>query len=253
MNILLTNDDGIDSPGLREFAAELSKIGDVYVCAPEGERSSNSHHLMIHGTLRYEEREVPFAKKAYALWGAPADCTHVSLNLLYKDRIDLVVSGINRGANISTDIIYSGTVAAAREAYILGVPGMAVSLADFHPQSFETAAKVGTKLAKRFSESDDRHSYILNVNIPNISEEEIKGYMFCDHRAHIRYNDVLTTRDEEGKHYIDIVSGGRKVTCDPEDLRTDLVAVDHAYVSLSALHDDHFVKDPQEYLQKLLK
>ena len=253
MNILLTNDDGIDSLGLLQFAEELSKIGDVYVCAPEGERSSNSHHLMIHGTLRFEERKVPFAKKAYALWGTPADCTHVGIELLYQDKIDLVVSGINRGANISTDIIYSGTVAAAREAYILGVPGMAVSLADFHPQSFVTAAKVGTMMAKRFFEADDKYSYILNVNIPNIPENEIKGYMICDHLAQIHYKDVLTVREEDGKHYIDIVSGGREVTCDPEDLRTDLVAVDHGYVSLSALHDDHFRKDPQEYLKKLIK
>ena len=251
MKILLTNDDGIDSPGLRQFAEELSKIADVYVAAPEGERSSNSHHLTIAGRVRFEERELPFVKKAYAIWGTPADCTHGGVNLLFRDQIDLVVSGINRGANVSTDIIYSGTISAAREAWLLGIPAMAVSLADFHPESFRVAARVGTKLAKKFSESEDRLSYVLNVNIPNLSEEEIKGCLVCDHLAHIRYNDVLAYREEKGEYYIDVVSGDRKVDVDPEDLRVDLNAVNHGYIALSALHDDHFVKGPDESLKKL--
>ena len=143
MNVLITNDDGIDFEGLRALAEVFSKSFDVYVVAPEGERSSHSHHLNIRGKLRYEEREMPFAKKAYALWGTPADCAHMAIHALLKEKIDLVVSGINRGANVSTDIIYSGTIAAAREAFIYRIPAMALSLDRGKVNDYHMAAEYG--------------------------------------------------------------------------------------------------------------
>ena len=103
MNIFITNDDGIESTGLKCLVKAFSKLGDVYVVAPNGERSSNSHHLTCFGKVKIEERQVEGAKNAYALWGTPADCTYLGLDFLYKDKIDLVVSGINRGLNVSTD------------------------------------------------------------------------------------------------------------------------------------------------------
>ena len=163
MNVLLTNDDGIGFKGIGMLAEVFSEVFDVYVVAPEGERSSQSHHLTIKGRIRYEERKMPFVKKAYALWGTPADCVHMALHALPLEKIDLVVSGINKGANISTDIIYSGTISAAREAFIYHVPAMALSLDRNGNDNYEAAARIGLKIALAYLEEKDREDYFLNI------------------------------------------------------------------------------------------
>ena len=121
MNILISNDDGINSAGINSLAKAFSRLGNVYVVAPEGERSSNSHHLTCVGKVKIEKRDLENAVEAYALWGTPADCVYLGLDFLFKDRIDLVVSGINIGLNVSTDIVYSGTIAAARARIIASI------------------------------------------------------------------------------------------------------------------------------------
>ncbi len=251
MNVLITNDDGIDFEGLNALAEVFSKSFDVYVVAPEGERSSHSHHLNIRGKLRYEEREMPFVKKAYALWGTPADCAHMAIHALLKEKIDLVVSGINRGANVSTDIIYSGTIAAAREAFIYHIPAMALSLERGKVNDYHMAAEYGRQIALSYLQEEDNTDYFLNVNVPNRKKEEVKGISICDRSAVISYGDSYTLGKEDGKDYIFIGPSDVTFEADREDLRVDMVAIEKGYISLSAMGNDHFSREYGDRLYEI--
>ena len=173
MNILVTNDDGIKAAGLRAIVKELASLGNVYVVAPNGQCSAYSHKMTLRGSLRFEEREVPGAKKAFALWGTPVDCVHVGCNFLVGEKIDLVVSGINKGPNLSTDIIYSGTIAAAREAFIHHIPSVALSLNSFTVRDFLT------RLLSPFSNSSyssaARQSCFWAVSRETVSCDELSS------------------------------------------------------------------------------
>lgn len=251
MNILVTNDDGIYGDGLLQLVKYLSEIGDVYVVAPAQERSSNSHHLTISGRIKYEYRDVPHAKKAIALWGTPADCVHCGIKRLLDEEIDLVVSGINRGPNLSTDIIYSGTIAAAREAFLDGKAAMAISLCDFHPDSYKVAAIVGRNIAEEYMKLEDRLDYFINVNVPNIALEDIKGIKICDRIAKIDYNDQFGFVKEDGVDYIEIHGAVREIEYDKDDLRIDLSAVEHGYVAISPLYNQHIDEKHLKSIEKL--
>ena len=251
MNILIANDDGIDHIGLKELVKALSEYGDVYVTAPEGERSSNSHHLTIHGLVRFEEREVAYAKKAYALWGTPADCVLMGLEVLFKDQIDLVVSGINNGANVSTDIIYSGTIAAARQAYFAGVPSVALSLLYDREMDYAACAKIGSRIAMEYYKSAKKNDYFLNVNIPNLPEEKIKGIRVCSKSGNIAYNDSYEIVNEDGKNYIRILHSD--LTYDQtDDPQIDYNALRDGYISVSPLKNDHIDLEHLEDVGKFI-
>lgn len=253
MRILLTNDDGINAQGLRELLDELSREFEVYVVAPEGERSSVSQHLTISGRIQYEERDVPNAKKAYAIWGTPCDCVNMGLDVLFKDQIDMVVSGINRGPNESSDIIYSGTVAAAREGFLHGLPSVAVSLTDFNPESYTVAARYGCKLIKEFYESKHNRDYFLNINVPNIPYDEIKGFKVCENTTKITYKSEFTYVEEDGKKYIEIGNIGRTDESDKQDLSIDVNATGSGYIALSALHNSHISLENSKYIKDIVK
>ena len=253
MKILITNDDGIGFIGLQTLCEVFSQIGEVYVVAPEGERSSNSHHLTIKGKIRYEERKLDHVKKAYALWGTPADCVHMAIHYFFDEPFDLVVSGINKGANISTDIVYSGTVAAAREAFIYHVPAMALSLDGVKPKDYHTAAKIGRDIAVKYLSSKRKTKYFLNVNVPDLKEDQIKGVLVCDRVGEITYEDAYAHRKQEDEDYIEILPSKIFYKGDREDLRIDAAALAHGYVSLSPLGNDHidrdFLKDAVSFLK----
>ncbi len=257
MNVLLTNDDGIDFEGIRILAEVFSKQFDVFVVAPEGERSSQSHHLTIKGRIRYEERKMPFAKKAYALWGTPADCVHMGLHALLDEKIDLVVSGINKGANISTDIIYSGTISAAREAFIYHVPAMAPSLDRNGNDRYDVAAKIGLQIALAYLEEKDREDYFLNVNVPDRKMEEIRGFRICDRAGRMDYGDSYSLKKEDDGDYIVIGQSDVRFLGDPEDLGIDASALRKGYVSVSPMGNDQFshghVKVLGEMIEKMEK
>ena len=252
LSILISNDDGIDSAGLKALVDVFSKDADVYVIAPEGERSSNSHHLNFRGKLRIEERKIPGTVKAYVLWGTPADCIHTGLCFLFKNRIDLVVSGINRGLNVSSDIMYSGTDAAAREAYLQGVPSVAVSLYRSDDPDYRTAAEYGKRLAYRYYESG-RRDFFLNINVPDRKEEEIKGILICDRQTKIHYRDEYSLIEEDGTEYINISSKEMWTEADPSDLRIDYCAVMAGYVGVSPLGNRHILPECAEDLKEILK
>ncbi len=252
IRVLITNDDGIESNGLQALVEEFSRIGDVYVVAPEGERSSNSHHLKLRGKVRIEERKLKGALKAYALWGTPADCVHLSLRFLFKDQIDLVVSGINRGLNVSSDLIYSGTAAAAREAYIQGIPSVAVSLQFSLDNDFRTAARYARILGMKYLENKKK-DYYLNINVPDLKDEDIKGVLVCDRLTRITYSENITMGSEDGENFINIVSSHMKPNEDTEDLRIDRNAVGMGYVAISPLGNIHVLDDCIEDVKDILK
>ena len=242
MNILVTNDDGIRAPGLKAIVKELADLGSVYVVAPDSEKSANSHKLTLHGLIRFKECKMKGAKKAFALWGTPADCVHLGLSCLIDEKIDLVVSGINKGPNLSTDIIYSGTIAAAREAFLRKIPSIALSLASFTVTDFSTAARIGKDYALKYYERKDKHRYFLSVNIPDIPESEIKGTRICDKTLHVEYHDRYAYEEIDGKTYINLETTHKRSFMDSDDLDIDYIAISNGYISVSALYNEHIDK-----------
>ena len=221
MNILISNDDGINSAGIKSLAKAFSRLGNVYVVAPEGERSSNSHHLTCVGKVKIEKRDLENAAEAYALWGTPADCVYLGLDFLFKDRIDLMVSGINIGLNVSTDIVYSGTIAAAREAYIHRIPSVAVSIDYGKDVDFDTAGEYALMIAQKYLQDEKRNDYFLNINVPNLKMAEVKGIRVCKNMAVLHYDNNLSMINEEGISYIRINDVIVSVDYDPEDPEQD--------------------------------
>jgi 5'-nucleotidase len=160
--ILITNDDGVHSPGIKALQKSLAPIGEIYVVAPDREVSASSQSLTLKHPLRAEVVE----DKVYAVDGTPADCVNLALVKLVPHRPDLVVSGVNRGANLGEDVFYSGTIGAAREGTFFGVPSFAMSLASRSESDFEPAAAFAARLAKLVLEKGLPERTLLNVNVP---------------------------------------------------------------------------------------
>lgn len=175
MRILISNDDGIGAPGLRLLTEVASQFGTVYVAAPAGQCSAMSQRLSIFSPVCVREEQVPFAEKAWSLEGTPADCVKIALTNLMEEKPDLVLSGINDGFNAGFDIPYSGTVGAAMEALMGGVPAIAVSVDPV--EGLETARAFLPDILEKLIGTDPGPGCIHNVNIPGIPPEEIKGVL----------------------------------------------------------------------------
>ncbi len=171
MRILLSNDDGYFAPGLKHLAEALAQVGEITVVAPERDRSGASNSLTLDRPLKLGQSGDGF----YHINGTPTDCVHMAVTGLLKDMPDIVVSGINHGMNMGDDTIYSGTVAAATEGYLLGIPSIAISLATAGNNCFATAARVALDLVKQLQRNPYRQPFLLNVNVPDIPYEELKG------------------------------------------------------------------------------
>ena len=176
MNILITNDDGIYADGIIELAKAISKIANVYVVAPESQKSATGHAITIHNPIMVHKIDMGENIKSYAISGTPADCVKVGIEGLFKDiNIDLVLSGINNGSNLGTDVIYSGTVSAALEGFILNKPSIAISYDEVNVKReiYKDASKYVVNLVENIKDKLDLlNDCILNVNIPNT---KIKG------------------------------------------------------------------------------
>ena len=253
MNILVSNDDGINSEALHELVKSLSEIGDVYVVAPDSERSANSHHFTYKGRLRIEEKQLQGAKKAYSFWGTPCDCIHCGLQFIIKEKIDLVVSGINKGWNVSSDMIYSGTIAAAREGFMNGIPSIAISLDAFTGGDFSIPARFVSKIAKDFVDDPNNKNYFLNINVPNIKEEEIKGVKICDHNGFVKYDEGYYMENEFGVDYVVMGDVNCEIIGDPEDMRIDINAIKAGYIAISPLYTDEINHEYVDNLKQLFK
>ena len=175
-NILLVNDDGIDSEGLRALAEALAQKGRVYVCAPDTQQSGKSHSITLSTAFKIIETDYPGAELAWRVLGTPADCTKVGLQFC-RERgidIDIVYSGINKGSNLGTDTLYSGTVGAAMEASLAGIHAVAVSVNNHDASHFEAASKLAVDTMEQVL-SDLPANVMLNINTPDLPPEEIKG------------------------------------------------------------------------------
>ncbi len=174
MNILITNDDGIFSEGIRVLAKSLSREHNVLVVAPDGERSGFSHSITLSKEIRLEEVFLNGAFRSYSISGTPADCVKFAVSVFSDFHADIVCSGINRGANLGSDVLYSGTVSAALEANCCGLPAIAFSSAAHGDNLFDTCGVIALKILDSIYDYLDT-SFVLNVNVPNVSEKDIKG------------------------------------------------------------------------------
>ncbi|MBW4559687.1 MAG: 5'/3'-nucleotidase SurE [Mojavia pulchra JT2-VF2] len=204
MKLLISNDDGISALGIRTLANCLAEVGhDVTVVCPDRERSATGHGLTLHQPIRAEIVESIFhpAVKAWACDGTPSDCVKLALWALLKSPPDLVLSGINQGANLGTEILYSGTVSAAMEGMIEGIPSVAFSLASHTSKDFQAAANFAKILVAQIAAKPLPGLMLLNVNIPPVKWEEIAGVTITRQGVR-RYVDVFDKRiDPRGKTY----------------------------------------------------
>jgi 5'-nucleotidase len=231
MNILLSNDDGIDSEGILALEKSLHPIGEIHTVAPDREQNSMSHALTLHRPLRV--REV--GPRRLAVDGTPTDCVKLALTGLLPVRPDLVVSGINKGPNLGDDIIYSGTVSAAIEAALLGIPAIAVSLVTFENFRFQAAAEFTATLVSRIQEKGMPLETLLNVNVPPGPKEQIKGWRITRQGKRHYGENIVERTDPRGKKYYWI--GGDDLGFSHED-GTDCMAVDEGYISVTPLQVD---------------
>ena len=172
MRILLSNDDGYFAPGIAILAEALAPLATVTVVAPERDRSGASNSLTLDRPLTVRKSANGFL----FVNGTPTDCVHLAVTGLLEELPDMVISGINLGANMGDDTIYSGTVAAATEGYLLGIPSLAISLASKAGRHYETAARVTTELVARFQRQPPPEPVLLNVNVPDVAYEDLKGF-----------------------------------------------------------------------------
>jgi 5'-nucleotidase len=239
MHILVTNDDGVQAPGLLALVQEMRKLGKVTVFAPDKNWSASGHVKTMDRPLRVKEVLLADGSSAFASDGAPSDCVALSLLGLVEEQIDLVVSGINPNANVGHDVTYSGTVTAAMEAVIAGVKGIAVSLDS--PERFSgildysTAAIVARRVTERVIADGLPDGVIVNLNVPGLKENELKGYMITRQGLRV-YRDALDERvDPRGRPYYWI--GGEAPT-GVDEPGTDFGALQAGYVSITPLQLD---------------
>jgi 5'-nucleotidase len=231
-NILVCNDDGIRSEGILALADALRDLGTVYVVAPDRERSAAGHSLTLTHPLRVEKVGI----RMYAVDGTPTDCVNLAVNGILRDRrIALVASGINKGANMGDDITYSGTVSAAMEGTLLGIPSIAVSLASRNRFRFEAAARFTVQAARKVLRYGIPRDILLNVNLPNLPAEEIRGVRVTCQGKRVYGDAVVQKRDPRGRKYFWI--GGDSLRRE-EIPGSDLEAVEQNYISVTPIHLD---------------
>ena len=232
MHIMVTNDDGIHAPGILALAAALHEIGDVTVVAPDRERSAAGHSLTLHSPLRVVKLNDGF----FSVDGTPTDCVNMGIHNLLPFRPDLVISGINHGSNLGDDITYSGTVAAAIEATLMGIPAIAISLATFERTGhFPAAAQIAIRVARQVIENGLPQDTFLNINVPNCSIEEMNPPLITRQGKRSFVGNIIDKTDPRGRKYYWIGSG----EADFNDYEgTDFHAVNRKHVSITPLHLD---------------
>jgi 5'-nucleotidase len=231
MKILVSNDDGYLATGINVLADALSDIADVVVVAPDRNRSAASNSLTLHDPLRVSK----VGENRYRVNGTPSDCVHLALTGFLDEEPDLVVSGINHGANLGDDVIYSGTVAAAMEGRFLGLPTIAVSLVGHHLQHFDTAARVATELVQRLDKDPLPAEFILNVNVPNRPYEELTGIQVARLGFRHKSEPVVKSEDAHGRTIFWVGPAGAGQ--DAGD-GTDFHAIDQGAVAITPLKVD---------------
>lgn len=237
MNILVANDDGINARGIKELTRALSQIANIYVCAPHTQRSACGHGITIGKPITIKEVDFPNARGAWEISGTPADCVKLGLKFLGEQgiKVHMVCSGINHGGNLGTDTLYSGTVSAAIEGCICGLPSLAVSVNDHHPKYFDVACELAVKTVKASAGKIDANT-VLNINVPNLPAEEIKGMKITRLGAR-EYEEWFEPKKDENGETQYWYSGKPVIYNDlPEDI--DVISMQNGYASITPLHYD---------------
>ena len=256
-NILVVNDDGIQAEGIHKLAEALSKVGEVYVCSPHVQQSASGHGITIGRFAVAEEEDFPEATAAFSLEGTPADCVKIGL-LIFGERgveMDMVFSGFNHGSNLGSDILYSGTASAAVEGAFCGLPSAAMSIcskaaSNGIPENYEAGMDIAQKIAcsEPFQEKDDgqktlevtyiRKPYaLLNVNIPDLPPEKIKGIKVCPLSYHAYDKKYEKRLDEDGRTGYRF-SSRPTVVGEVEIGDSDVIASKLEYTTITPLHFD---------------
>jgi len=246
MRILISNDDGYQAKGIKQLTKSLSEIAEVIVVAPSENKSAASSSLTLGRPLK----PIQIEKNIYAIDGTPSDCVHLALCGFIKESIDLVVTGINFGANLGDDTIYSGTVAGAIEGRFLGLPSIAISLASWECNHFETAGEIAKRLVAQIVNSELSSNTILNVNIPDIPLSKIQGIKST--RLGSRQKSEPSIKDKEDASLYWIGENGKEAD---NSEGTDFHAISNNFVSVTPLQIDTTnnseVKQVNDWLQKM--
>jgi 5'-nucleotidase len=231
VNILLTNDDGVQSPGLRVLGAELAALGSVTVVAPDRDQSATSHSLTLQRPLRIHRH----GEREFSIDGTPTDCVLIAFHGLLDQKPDLVVSGINHGPNMGEDVFYSGTVAAAIEGSMQGVPAIAASLATHEAADFVAPARFVRRLVEAIAKRGLGGKAVLNVNLPHRPWETVQGVRFTRLGTRVYSDTLIEKTDPRGRAYY-WIGGQDPVWASHEG--TDFHAVEHGHVSVTPLSLD---------------
>ncbi|SDH99071.1 MULTISPECIES: 5'/3'-nucleotidase SurE [unclassified Nitrosomonas] len=246
MRILLSNDDGYFAPGLACLAKTLSSIADIIVVAPERDRSGASNSLTLDRPLSLHKSHNGF----YYVNGTPTDCVHLAVTGMLDNLPDMIISGINDGANMGDDTIYSGTVAAATEGFLLGIPSIAVSLVSASDGNFSTAAHVILNLVKRFIEKKFHVPILLNVNVPDIPQEQLQGMEVTRLGRRHKAESVIKSLSPRGQTVYWIGAAG---AAQDAGEGTDFFSVQNNRVSVTPLQIDLTRYDQTGYLKDWLE
>ncbi len=235
LSILISNDDGIDAPGIYALAQEVKKVAAVTVVAPDKQQSAVGHAI----TMNYPLRAMPFRKNdeffGHAVVGTPVDAVKLGVRLLLKTPPDMIISGINHGSNTAINIIYSGTVSAATEGTILGIPSIAVSLTTYQEADFSYAARFAARLAVLVADKGLPEGTLLNVNVPAVPEDQIRGVMITKQGSSKWYDIFDVRRDPANREYFWLTGRMEVTDTDPD---TDQLAIRNNFISITPIHYD---------------
>lgn len=233
MKIVLTNDDGIYSEGIQALRKRFEKEYEVYILAPDRERSATGHAITLYHPLRAEEIKFrDSGAKCWAIDGTPSDCIKLGVQGIMRQVPDLIISGINKGANLGTDVIYSGTVSAALEGVMMEIPAIAVSLAAHEDWDFSFAAEYTYKLVHWLKENPLQKSVMLNINIPSLPVEEINGMVFTKLGRRSYDNNFERRVDPRGRTYYWLAGA---VVDDLDEADTDIKALKNNQISITPI------------------
>ena len=246
MRILISNDDGYQAKGIKQLAESLSEIADIIIVAPNTNKSAASSSLTLGEPLK----PIQIEHNIYAIDATPSDCVHLALCGFIKESIDLVVTGINFGPNLGDDVIYSGTVAGAIEGRFIGLPSIAISLASFECENFETAGVIAKQLVAQIDKAPLSYNTIMNVNVPDVPFSKIKGIKST--RLGNRHQSSPSIQDENNPSLFWIGENGKEAD---NGEGTDFHAVANNFVSVTPLQIDltkySEVKQVSDWLQDL--
>jgi 5'-nucleotidase len=236
MRILVTNDDGIKSVGLHMLVKEIEKDNEVYVAAPDSQRSASSHSITLHNPLVVKEVKMDgINSRAFSVSGTPADCVKIALDKLVKEKVDMVLSGINHGLNLGTDVIYSGTVSAAIESSIYKIPSIALSMdINNSDEAYATAAAYAKDILVKAHKNKVPEDIVLNVNMPEKIDDGIEGIKVCNLGNRIYRNyyiEAIMDNMEKGFR----LQGEADGVLDEE---TDVLYISKRYITVTPLHYD---------------